>query len=519
MKRIWKILALLTAVMCLAAVLCACGDGKPGGTEGNEGSVSGSPASDSGKNGIVVAIAQDLDDSLDPHHMEAAGTREVLFNVFEGLVKPDSEGNLLPAVAKKYVVSKEADVFTFELREGVRFHNGELVTVGDVLYSLERCMSKGEDGATLVDGFEAVKSVEAPDEKTIVITLTEGNTAFLARLTAAIIPADYDGQATAPVGTGPFRFVSRTPQQNFIVERFDEYWGEKAKLEKVEFRIFDNATAIVMALKSGAVDFCAHLTQVQTNELGSDFTILEGTMNLVQAVYLNNAVEPLDDIRVRQALSYAIDREQIMLFLADGRGTALGSSIYPAFGKYFMPELADYYPTNVEKAKELLTEAGYPDGFPLVITVPSNYAPHVDTATVVVEQLRAIGVDASINIVEWSTWLSDIYQGRNYEATVVGFDAKTLTAQALLDRWRSDSSSNISNFSNAEYDRVYAEACACVDDAEQTELFKRCETILTEQAANLYIQDLCDLVAMKSTLDGYKFYPIYAMDLSTVYYK
>lgn len=518
MKKHLRILALLTAALCLAAALCGCGGGKPGDTDSPDGTVSGSPASDPDKDGIVVAVAQDLDDSLDPHHMEAAGTREVLFNVFEGLVKPDSEGNLIPAVAEEYVVNDSGDVYTFTLREGVRFHNGETVTVGDVLFSLRRCM--GEDGGVpLVDGFDNVKSVEAPDEKTVVITLNEGTTAFLASLTAAIIPENYDDQATAPVGTGPFRFVSRKAQESFVMERFDDYWGEKAKLKTVEFRIIENASALVMSLKSGAVDLCAHLTQVQAEEVGDAFNILEGTMNLVQAVYLNNAVAPLDNVKVRQAMSYAIDREQIMLYLANGRGTAVGSSIYPAFGKYFMPELADYYTFDTAKAKALLAEAGYPDGFDLEITVPSNYQPHMDTASVVVEQLRAIGIRAEIRPVEWSTWLSETYQGRDYEATVIGFDAKTLTAQAMLDRWRSDADNNISNFSDAEYDRVYAEACATVDDAEQTKLFKRCEEILTEQAANLYIQDMCDLVAMKNTLDGYPFYPLYAMDLSTVYYK
>lgn len=518
MKKHTRILALLLAVLCLAAALCGCGGGKPGGTDPNSPS-DGSPSSDTGKatNSITVGIAQDMDDSLDPHNMDAAGTREVLFNVFEGLVKPDSAGNLIPAVASDYVVSDSGDVFTFTLRENVRFHNGAPVTVGDVVFSIERCM--GEDGEPLVDGYDAVESVTASDDKTVVIKLKEGSPEFLASLTVAIIPADYTEQETAPCGTGPFRFVSRVAQENYVLERFDDYWGEKAKLEKITFKIIDNANALVMALKSGAVDFCAHLTAVQAKELEADFTILEGTMNLVQAVYLNHKVEPLNNIKVRQALSYAINREQIMVYLADGRGTALGSSMYPAFGKFFMPELADYYEFNVEKAKSLLAEAGYPDGFALKITVPSNYQPHIDTATVVVEQLRAIGIDASIDLVEWSSWLSETYQGRNYEATVVGFDAKNLTGQALLGRWRSTASGNICNFDNAEYDETLAKAMACVDEQEQVALYKRCQEILTEQAANLYIQDLCDLVAMKKGLAGYEFYPIYAMDLSKLHYE
>ena len=518
MKKSARLFALLTAVLCLAVVLCACGGGKPNNPEQTGTPADGSPTPETGaKDSIIVAIPQDLGDSLDPHQMEAAGTREVLFNVFEGLVKPDSKGNLVPAVASEYVVSDSGDTYTFTLRDGVRFHNGALVTVGDVLYSLRRCM--GESGAVLVDGFDNVESVEAEGENKVVIHLKSSSPAFLAALTAAIIPEGYADQATAPVGTGPYRFVSRTAQENLVFERFDDYWGEKAKIKNVTFKIIDNPSTLVLSLKSGAVDLCSHLTSVQAKELGSDFEILEGTMNLVQAVYLNNAVEPLNNLKVRQAMSYAINRTEIMNYLADGRGTAVGSSIYPAFGKYFMPELVDYYTYDVQKAKDLLAEAGYPNGFDLEITVPTAYQPHMDTATVVVEQLRAIGINASIKGVEWDAWLTDTYQGRHFQATVIGFDAKNLTAGAMLDRWRSDASGNMINFSNAEYDETLDKATACVDDAEQTELYKRCEAILTEQAANLYIQDMCDLVAIKTTLGGYQFYPLYAMDLSTVYFK
>lgn len=241
-------------------------------------------------------------------------------------------------------------------------------------------------------------------------------------------------------------------------------------------------------------------------------------MNLVQAMYLNNAVAPFDDVRVRQALSYAVDKQQIMDMIADGHGAAIGSSMYPAFGKYFVPELTDYYTQNIEKAKELLTEAGYPNGFDMTITVPSNYQPHMDTAQVLVEQLKAIGVNATIQPVEWASWLSDVYTGRQYQATVVGVDASNMTARALLERFTSTASNNFINYNDPEYDALFAQAQATADDAEQTALYKQMETRLAENAANVYIQDLADLVAMRSNLDGLNFYPIYVLDLSTVHY-
>lgn len=511
-----KLLALFLALVMVGAVLPGCGDGSkdPGG-QGNNGKT-GEPV----KGGeITVGIAQDLDDSLDPHQTVAAGTREVLFNIFEGLVKPNSDGEMIPAVAEKYTLSEDGTTYTFTLREGVKFHNGQTVTAEDVVYSINRCAAVPEgQEKPLVAAFSAVKSVEALDEKTVAVTIAQRDLEFISYMTAAIIPADYENQDTAPVGTGPFKFVSRTPQQDFVMERFEDYWGAPAWLEKVTYKICENADALVMNLNGGSIDLCAHLTSAQASQLNQNFQVLEGTMNLVQAIYLNNQAKPFDNQLVRQALCYAIDRQGIMDMVADGHGTAVGSSIYPAFTKYFLPELVDKYPHDVAKAKELLAQAGYPDGFDMTISVPNNYQPHMDTAEVVAEQLREAGINVTIQPVEWSTWLDTIYNGRQFQATVVGVDAANMTARAMLERFTSDYGKNFINYNNPAYDALFQKAINAQDEAEQTDLYKQMETMLADTAANVYIQDLCDLVAMRQDLGGLKFYPIYVLDLSTVYF-
>lgn len=510
-----KLLALFLALVMVGAVLPGCGDGSkdPGG-QGNNGKT-GEPV----KGGeITVGIAQDLDDSLDPHQTVAAGTREVLFNIFEGLVKPNSDGEMIPAVAEKYTLSEDGTTYTFTLREGVKFHNGQTVTAEDVVCSINRCAAVPEgQEKPLVAAFSAVKSVEALDEKTVAVTIAQRDLEFISYMTAAIIPADYENQDTAPVGTGPFKFVSRTPQQDFVMERFEDYWGAPAWLDKVTYKICENADALVMNLNGGSIDLCAHLTSAQASQLNQNFQVLEGTMNLVQAIYLNNQAKPFDNQLVRQALCYAIDRQGIMDMVADGHGTAVGSSIYPAFTKYFLPELVDKYPHDVAKAKELLAQAGYPDGFDMTISVPNNYQPHMDTAEVVAEQLREAGINVTIQPVEWSTWLDTIYNGRQFQATVVGVDAANMTARAMLERFTSDYGKNFINYNNPAYDALFQQAINAQDEATQTDLYKQMEAMLADTAANVYIQDLCDLVAMRQDLGGLKFYPIYVLDLSTVY--
>lgn len=499
MKRFKAVSTALLILATMAIALCGCKGDK---TEDSSSS-------------ITIGIPQDLEDSLDPHKAVAAGTKEILFNIFEGLVKADSKGDLIPAVAESYIISEDGKTFTFTLRSGVKFHDGTDVTADDVLF----CIAKNADasnGEPLISAFSNIDEYKA-DGNNIVISLKEADPDFLQYMTMAIIPKANDKADTNPIGTGPYKYVSRSAQENIILKAFDQYWGEKAYISDVTLKICANADSIVMDLLGGSIDFFARITSAQVAQLqNADFEILEGTMNLVQAMYLNNDFEPFKDVRVRQALCYAVDQKEIIDICFDGKGSPVGSSMFPAFGKYYIEETNDVYNTDIDKAKELLTEAGYPDGFSFSISVPSNYQPHIDTAQVIVEQLKKIGVDAKISLIEWDSWLSDVYVGRNYEATVVGVDASSMTARAMLERFDSESSKNFVNFKSEKYDELIRKAIASTDDEEKTKLYKECEWVLTNEAANVYVQDLAEFVAIRKNYTGYEFYPIYVMDIAKI---
>lgn len=503
-KKGFKSLLSIMLVTSLTIALCGCAGDKQ----------SGSSSSDESK--ITIGIPQDLEDSLDPHKAVAAGTKEVLFNIYEGLVKPDSNGNFIPAIASDYTISEDGKTYTFTLRDGVKFHDGSLVTAEDVKYSIDRCADTTE-GEPLVAAFSIIDSVNIVDDKTVEIQLTDANTDFLAYLTSAIIPKSNVNPDTNPIGTGPYKYVSRSPQENFVVERFDEYWGTPANIKDVTFKICSNADSMVMELEGGSVDMIARVTTAQAEQLSDNFEVLEGTMNLVQALYLNNDYEPFQDVRVRQALCYAIDPQEIMDIVSDGKGTEIGSSMFPSFGKYYSEDLNDTYNQDVDKAKELLADAGYPDGFSFTITVPSNYTQHIDTAQVLVEEFKAIGVTATIELIEWDSWLSDVYQNREFESTVIGVDASSLTAASLLERFTSDSEKNFINYSNADYDIAFEQSEKAVDDTEKTKYVKECLSILSTDAANVYIEDMPELVAINKKYAGYEFYPLYVQDVAKLY--
>ena len=316
MKRI-KIL--LTALLTMA-VLGACGSDGTGESSGDNSSKEPTYGGS-----VVVGIQQDID-SLDPHKATAAGTKEILFNIFEGLVKPDENGNLINAVASDYTISEDGLVYTFTLRDNVKFHNGNVVTCEDVKYSLER-VSGLLDGTPLISTLKTIQAVDILDEKTVQVTVESANTELIYSFVAAIIPAGSGEDETAdPIGTGPFSFVSYTPQVGIVVKKNPDYWQTGLPyLDEVNFKIVNSPDSAVLELQGGTIDIYAYLTDSQAQELQESFRVEASPSNVVQALFLNNAEAPLDDVRVRQAICYALDRDMINEFVARGNVILISS--------------------------------------------------------------------------------------------------------------------------------------------------------------------------------------------------
>lgn len=507
--------------LCVSVALSACGGGKTAEGTSAAGTDTGTTVSESSNTlsgtpvtggSVVVGMTQDLA-SLDPHTETDAGTRDVVFNLYEGLVKPASDGSLVPAVAESYELSDDAKIYTFTLRDSITFHDGTPVTVEDVKYSIDRCAEiQGESSA-----FSMLETVNVKDDKTIEVVLKDGYSEFLPELALAVIPKSNQDPVKNPIGTGPFKFVSYAPGQNLVLAKYDGYWQEGVpSLDQVEFKVTADMETAFIELQAGTIDILKYLTSAQAASLNDNFNIVEGSMNLVQGMYLSGSYEPLADVRVRQALCYAVDRQTINQFLFEGKSHILGSHMIPHMSKYYEPSAETVYTYDTAKAKELLSEAGYPDGFDLEITVPSSYSQHVDTAQIIVDQLSQVGVKATIKQVEWSTWLKEVYQGGQFQATVIGFDG-TLAPNDWLKKYESTSPKNFMKYSSVEYDKVYNEAFNTVDELKKTELYKQAQMILAEDAAAVYIQDPANLVAVNKKFGGYTFYPTAADDMSLIY--
>ncbi|MBR4731935.1 MAG: ABC transporter substrate-binding protein [Lachnospiraceae bacterium] len=518
----------------LVAALGGCAGGKssgnesstaPDATQGSQASVSGQGTEDPNGNKdskyggkVVVGVQQDID-SLDPHKATAAGTKEILFNIFEGLLKVNENGSLICAVASDYSVSEDGLTYTFTLRDNVKFHNGANVTAEDVKYSLERA-SGLLDGTVLVASLATLKSVDVIDEHTVQVTTGSANLELIYSFTTAIIPkGSGEAEGSNPIGTGPFSFVSYKPQEGLVVKKNPDYWQEGLPyLDEVNFKIVSGADSALLELKGHSIDLYSYLTDSQAAELANDYQILAAPSDALQAMFLNNAVAPFDNVKVRQAVCYAMDRDLANEFVTGGNGAIISAPMLPTLKDYYVDLNGTYGSgANIEKAKQLLAEAGYPNGIEFSLIVPSNYEAHVQTAEVLADQMQAAGINCKIELVEWNTWLEDVYKGRNYQASICAITSD-MTPSYLMVRFQSDHKKNFINFSSAEYDEVYKKAEASMNLQEKANFYKQAEEIFVKEAGTAFIQDPPITIALNKNLAGYKFYPIYVQDMSTVYF-
>jgi len=477
--------------------------------------------------------------TLDPlNPANTAEGRSVLFNIFEGLVKPDSSGKLQACVAESWVIGQDGLTYDFKLRRGVFFHDGSLLTAADVQFTLETASGAGFPGFSRIEKIETLNGMESGMD--IRITLSEADPEFLPYLAIGIVKAGNTEREKNINGSGPFFLESYELQRFMVLKRFEGYWrlfnandsgaqaaflsgeDERVPLEKVTIVFLSDSNAMLLALQGGSIDG-ATLTGAlleQIDPLLFDITPFYSAS--VQLLALNNAV--LNDIRVRQAINYSVDIQEIIDTAFYGKGEPSGSPLIPGLEAYYEEALRDPYPRDIERARSLLSRAGYGAAtgqkeLSLEITVPSNFVMHVDTAQVIAEQLKQAGINAAIRQVDWASWLSDVYRDRKYEATIISLDAINVSPRSFLARYRSDSDSNFLNFHSVDFDRVYDASLIETDDEKRAALYREAQRIISDQAASVYIQDIVGFTVFRGgAFGGVVHYPLYILDFAPLYW-
>lgn len=491
----------LTAAMLVTAAGCG---------NGQTGSQSASAAKP-----LKIAVSAEPD-NLNPMLSAASDTGGIMMNVYEGLLSFDLEGKFIPALAESYTISEDELTYSFALRKDIKFHDGKAFSAKDVKYTYEKLAGlNGEDplNKTLADNLEAV---ETPDDYTVNLKLKHVDAGFLSRCIISVQEEGYTDDATHPIGTGPYKFVEYIQGQKLILAKNPDYNTidfRKPEVENVEFRIMTDPNAVLMALKSGDLDI-APIDPANLKVVEGKFDILADKRNTIQLVALNNAVAPLDNEKVRQAINYAINKQEIIDTVMSGYGTAVQSLLSPAMAFYYNDEIKGYE-QDIEKAKALLAEAGYPDGFTMEITVPNNYYEHVNAAQVIKSQLEKAGINAEINLVEWAQWLDQVYTKGEYEASIVGHSGK-LDPQDFLNRFTTTYAKNYFHYSDPEYDALIDAAAVTTNEEERAKIYKECQQMLADHAAAVYIQDPYLIYAVNKVYTGMKIYPVTFFDMGSI---
>ncbi|WP_371873339.1 ABC transporter substrate-binding protein [Lysinibacillus sp. Ag94] len=509
MKNNWLRL-LLTLIVVLLVSACSNDDKKDASSEGK--TVADLPQD------IVVRINDDPD-FLDPHKATASISYQMILNIFEGLMAPETDGTLKEGLAESYSLSDDGLTYTFKIRPGVKFHNGEDLTVEDIQYSFDRLMGKN-GGEKMSNSFDNVASTEAPDANTFVIKLKEPNSNFLYSLTArqsAILPKSNDGKHNEnPIGTGPFAFVKYSPGSNLELKKNEHYWNEGLPyLNKVTFTFQSDDQAAIMSLMANEVDLTSVPWQ-RVSEVENNYNLSHQNNNSSLIVTFNEMKAPFDNVKVRQAINYAVNKSDIIDSVFAGYAVPLGSNMSPAMGDYQKKGLENKYKRDVEKAKALLAEAGYPNGFKTKITVSSHNDMYSNIAQIVAANLKEIGIDVEIEVVEWGIWLDRVYFGRDYQMTTIDLTGRASAYDILNDYISTNESENFFKFKNAEYDKIMENVLKERDQAKQIDYYHRAQEILAEQAAAVYIADYQIVWGSNKKVTGLKSYPFWYHDMSEV---
>ncbi len=507
MTRFKRWTAFLLAAATIALAGCSGQPAASGSAPAGSSSAGVTSAAAPKETTVKIALGSEPD-SLDPMLSAATDTSSVMDNVFEGLLGFNQKGEFIPAIAESYTLSDDGLTYTFKLKKGIRFHDGKDCTAKDVKYTYDKLA--GLSGAKALSSTLSAElaKVECPDDYTVVFTLKNKDAGFLSKAIFSIVEKDYEKNATQPIGTGPYKFVQYVKGQKVVLEKNDGYTtiaDRKPKVDRVEFSIMTDENAKLMALKSGDLDI-AGINSSDIQALGSDFDIIQGPQNMVQIFALNNKVKPLDNLKVRQAICYAIDKDEIISTVANGAGTKVESFLSPSMAVYYNDKINAYHP-DAAKAKELLKEAGYADGFTLTVKVPSNYQFHVDTAQVIKNQLAKVGITLNIQLIEWAQWLDGVYTKRDYQTTIIGHSGK-LDPQDFLNRFSTTYAKNYFNFSNKDYDALVAKGALTADQTERAQIYKDAQQMLVDQAATVFIQDPHLVFAVSKKVKGLAIYPV-----------
>ncbi len=454
---------------------------------------------------------------LDPTSAAAGAIDQVTYaNIFEGLTRFASDGSIVPGLAESWEISDDGLVYTFRLREGVKFHDGTTMDAEDVKFSLDR--ARGEESQNAQKAlFSAISEVNVIDPLTVEIRLSQPNGNLLFNLAwgdaVIVAPESIDDIKTNPVGTGPFRFSNWVQGDRIEIVKNPDYWGTPARLDKATFKFISDPTAAFAAVMAEDVDvFTGFPAPENLAQFEADprFQVLVGSTEGETILSTNNKMPPLDDVRVREAIAHAIDRQAIIDGAMFGYGTPIGTHFAPHNPAYVdLTGLSQYDP---ELSRKLLAEAGYPDGFTTTLKLPPpSYARR--GGEIIAAQLAAVGIKVEITNLEWAQWLEEVFRGKDYGLTIVSHtEPFDIGIYARPDYYF--------QYDNPAFQGLMEELNATTDPTKRAAILGAAQAMIAKDYVNGYLFQLAALTVANAKVAGlWANAPTQATDLTAVYWK
>ena len=451
---------------------------------------------------------------LDPTSAAAGAIDQVLYaNVFEGLTRFGPDGSVQPGLAASWTISDDGLSYTFQLREGVTFHDGTTFEASDVVFSLDR--ARAEDSTNAQKAlFAGIESVEALGDSSVRIDLAAPQGNFLFNLAwgdaVMVAPESIGDIKNLPIGTGAFRFEQWRRGDQVSLSRNADYWGEPASLEAATFKFISEPTAAYAAMLAGDIDaFYSYPAPENLAQFERDprFTVLSGNTEGETILAMNNQQAPFDDIRVRKAVSHAIDRQAIIDGAMFGYGTPIGTHFAPHNPDYVdLTAIAAFDPAL---ARDLLAQAGYAEGFSTTLKLPPpSYARR--GGEIIAAQLREVGIEAEISFLEWAQWLEQVFRGYDYGLTIVSHtEPMDINIYARPDYYF--------QYDNPDFQALIETLAVESDPAARSALLAQAQTTIAEDFVNGYLFQLALTSVVDAKLQGiWKDAPTQAVDLTGV---
>lgn len=524
---------LLTLILCLAMVLtvfagCSSTPATEEGASASGDAAQGEAADSEYKDTLVYALNTDVQ-SLDPQIQNDTTSEQVVKMLYNTLLKFEDDGTVVGDLAESWSVSEDKLTWTFNLKQGVKFHNGKELTSADVKATFDRALNAEAGGLRTTEIIKMFTAVEAPDPYTVTIT-TDGPygpmESLMCNMSLGIMDADYIEQYGLDLGTsvegengtGPFKVVSWERDQEIVVERFDEYFGTPAKLQTVVYTVIPEAASRVIALETGEVDVIDKPTNEDLERLEADtenFTVLRKP-TISQRLFRFGCNDPIiSNTKVRQAIVYAIDRQAIIDALFTGSAYPSTAPLAPVtFGYSDLGEIEQ----DLELAKSLLAEAGYPDGFDTKIVTTERYQNGIELAEIISQQLAEIGINAEIEVWEWSalsaSWNGITADEFDQPIFIMGAGPSMRDADGGLRGLYTTSETGLNDrnygfYSNAEVDALIEQGMQETDQQKRVEIYKEAMEILyREDPVAFWLFDMYGLAITSSKVEGVTLSPI-----------